>query len=337
MTTVKAFRYDGNSSNRAPVNLAFTATGVLITGDDLLLQFAYKDVMLQPKLAGVVTQLRFADGSQCDIENQPGLEAALDLIPGHAANRFIHKLENNLVYIVLAVVLSIAVLAGLIQYGVPVMAREVAFRMPPSIENDMGRESLRFFDHIMQPSMLGADRQSELRHKFQLLAEQVNVAVQDIQFRQGNEIGANAFALPSGIVIFTDEIVALSKDDRELIAVFAHELGHVKYRHTMRHVLQNSVTGLMIVLITGDIGTASSLAAALPTMLVQTKFSRDFETEADDFAITLLAQNGIPASYLGDILHRMADKAGENDVPGFLSTHPDTDMRVMKFNGVKHD
>jgi len=337
MITLKAYRYDGASSARTAVDLSFTQAGIQVRSDELLLQYPYKNVTLQPKLAGKFNQLRFADGSQCDIENQPGMDEALALIPGHAGNRFIHKLENNLLYVALAVVLSIAVLYGVIQYGVPVMAREVAQRIPPEIETGMGREALQLFDQIMQPSELNSARQTELRNKFQVLAEHAGVDTNDILFRKGDELGANAFALPSGIIVFTDEIVALAKDDRELLAVFAHELAHVKYRHTMQHVLQNSVTGLLVIVLTGDIGTASSLAAALPALLVQTKFSRDFEAEADDFAITLLKQHGITPTWLGDILARMEREMGSNTVPNFLSTHPATDDRIRKFNGVKHD
>lgn len=337
MITLKAYRYDGASSARAAVDLSFTQTGIQVRSDELLLQYPYADVMLQPKLAGKFSQLRFVDGSQCDIENQPGLDEALALIPGNAGNRFIHKLENNLLYVALAVVLSIAVLFGIIQYGVPVMAREVAQRMPPEIETGMGKEALQLFDQIMQPSELNSARQTELRNKFQVLAEHAGIETNDILFRKGDELGANAFALPSGIIVFTDEIVALAKDDRELLAVFAHELAHVKYRHTMQHVLQNSVTGLLVIVLTGDIGTASSLAAALPALLVQTKFSRDFEAEADDFAITLLKQHGIAPTWLGDILARMEKEMGSNAVPNFLSTHPATDDRIRKFNGMKHD
>ena len=105
----------------------------------------------------------------------------------------------------------------------------------------------------------------------------------------------------------------------------------------MRHVLQNSVTGLLVVILTGDVGTASSLAAALPALLVQTKFSRDFEVEADDFAIALLDEQGISPIYLGEILQRMEIEAGNGKFPGFMSTHPSTDTRINKFNGLKHD
>ncbi|MDQ1363421.1 MAG: hypothetical protein QG652_1282 [Pseudomonadota bacterium] len=337
MITIRAYRYDGASSARTPVELLFTPTGIRVSNHELLRHYDYTEVTLQPELAGKFSQLRFADGSQCDMENQPGLNLALQYIPGHGGHRFIHAIENNLLYVLLALLLSMAVLAGIIQYAVPVMAREVAQRIPAELETDMGREALELFDHIMQPSALDENRQTELRKKFMELAAHAGVVPENILFRRGNEIGANAFALPSGIIIFTDEIVDMAKDDRELLAVFAHELGHVKHRHTMQHVLQNSVVGLLVITLTGDIGTASSLAAALPTLLVQSRFSRDFEMQADDFALALLEQQNMEPVWLGTILQRMAQQTGDDVLPNFLSTHPATDERIRKFNNPEQD
>ena len=337
MMRLKARRYDGNSSARTAVDLFFTDDGIQVHGEGMLLEYPYAEVNLQPRLAGMPGQLCFADGSLCEVAKQDNLDVALNHIPGHAANRFIHALENNLKYILLAVIASAAVLFAIIQYAVPVMAREVAYRIPVDIESSMGKETLQILDHIMQPSELTFLRQVELREKFQQLAESENMDINNILFRKGDEMGANAFALPSGIIVFTDEIVALAKDDRELMAVFAHELAHVKYRHTMQYVLQNSVTGLLVILLTGDIGTASSLAAAIPTLLVQTKFSRDFESEADNFAIVLLKQQGISPVYLGDILERMRKLMGDGVMPGFMSTHPTTSDRIKKFQHAIND
>jgi Zn-dependent protease with chaperone function len=337
MIRLKAQRYDGTSSARTAVELTFTDNSIHVQAEGLSHDYPYADVSLQPRLAGMPAQLRFTDDSLCEVAKQENLDAALLYIPGHSGNRFIHALENNLKYIILTLIASAAVLFALIQYGVPVMAREVAHRIPIEVETDMGKESLRFLDHLMKPSELTTSRQAELREKFQQLADSSQVDTNNILFRKGDEIGANAFALPSGIIVFTDEIVAMAKDDRELIAVFAHELAHVKYRHTMQHVLQNSATGLLVILLTGDIGTASTLAAAIPTLLVQSKFSRNFEAEADDYAVQLLTQENISPVYLGDILQRMEEKAGDNVIPGFLLSHPSTPDRIKKFQHAVDD
>ena len=337
MIKLQATRYDGNSSARLAVDLYFSDSGIQVQGADLIYDYPYADVNLQPRLAGMPAQLRFSDGSQCEVAKQHNLEVALACFPGQNTSGFIHKLENYLPYILITAVVSIAVVVAIIQYAVPVMARTVAYRIPVAVETTMGNESLQLLDQFMPASKLSDARQSQLREQFQQLIKASGVDVKTIVFRQGDAIGANAFALPSGIIVFTDEIIALSKDDRELLAVFAHELAHVKYRHTMRQVLQNSVTGLLVIMLTGDVGSASSLAAALPTLLVQTKFSRDFETEADDYAIHLLQQQAISPAYLGDMLQRLEAKLSDGSMPGFISTHPATAERILKFQQQSHD
>jgi Zn-dependent protease with chaperone function len=46
--------------------------------------------------------------------------------------------------------------------------------------------------------------------------------------------------------VVTDGLVELARNNDEIAAVLAHEVGHVKLRHGLRHVLQNSVTVLIM-------------------------------------------------------------------------------------------
>jgi len=329
-----AYRCDGSSSARQPVRLRFVDDLIQIDTTEATLRYPLDEVELQPRLAGTLTQLRFPDGSQCDIEPHPRLDEALARLPGDGAQRFLYRLESSLPYIGFALIAAVAVLLFVIQYGVPAMARHIAHSLPVELEARMGTETLELFDRwFMGPSGLPSERQAELIAQFQTLAAGSDAPPVRVLFRSGEGIGPNAFALPSGIIVFTDELVAMAVDDREILGVFAHELGHVEHRHTLRHLLQNSATALLLVVLTGDVGSASSLAAALPTLLVQTKFSREFENESDDYAVALLRRNGIDPAHLGDILVRMTEEAGGDGVPDFLSTHPATEERVRKFAG----
>jgi Zn-dependent protease with chaperone function len=146
-------------------------------------------------------------------------------------------------------------------------------------------------------------------------------------------------ALPSGIVVITDGLVDLAKNDEELTAVLAHELGHVRGRHLLRHILQNSVAGLLMATVTGDITSVTSLSAALPTALIDARFSRDFEREADDAAVAYLKKEGIPTRRYIDILVRLQAQLnaknrgaveGEETFKNYLSTHPGTGERIRR-------
>lgn len=334
MIELPAYRCDGSSSAREPVRLRFIDDLIQIDGPEAALRYPLAEVELQPRLAGTLTQLRFPDGSQCDIEPHPRLDEALALLPGDGAQRLLHRLESSLPYIGLAVITAVMVMIVVIQYGIPLMARQIAHSLPVEIEARMGEEALELFDRwFVGPSTLPPERQAQLIARFRALAAHSDAPPVHVLFRSGEAIGPNAFALPSGIIVLTDELVAIAADDREILGVFAHELGHVEHRHTLRHLLQNSATALLLVVLTGDVGSASSLAATLPTLLVQSKFSRDFENESDDYAVELLRRNGIDPIHLGDILARMTEEAGGDGVPDFLSTHPATEERVRKFAG----
>ncbi len=65
-------------------------------------------------------------------------------------------------------------------------------------------------------------------------------------FRKGGPIGPSAFALPSGTVIMTDELVDLVDQKGELEALFAHKIAHVTNRHGLRSALQDSGVFLLI-------------------------------------------------------------------------------------------
>jgi Zn-dependent protease with chaperone function len=163
-----------------------------------------------------------------------------------------------------------------------------------------------------------------------------------LEFRHGGMIGANAFALPSGIIVMTDELVDISKSDDELVAVLAHEIGHVRGRHALRQMLQAAGVSSLAFALLGDVSSISGILSAAPALL-HAKYSRDFEREADVFAKQWLRENGIAESNFDAILCRISGshektkakakaKAGakDSDKKGFdyFSSHPSTTERA---------
>jgi Zn-dependent protease with chaperone function len=254
---------------------------------------------------------------------------------------FLHRWEGSVPRVAGALVLTVAVIVIFIRFGVPALARHVAEALPVSTEAVLGRESMAILDRMMfKPSRLPEQRRRELTVLFARITVQFPVAAGcRLEFRKSDAIGANAMALPSGIVVVTDGLVALAKSDQEIAGVLAHELGHVRGRHLMRHILQNSVAGLIMATITGDILSVTSLSATLPTALVDAKFSRDFEREADDAAIAYLKRERIPLRRYAEILARLQVEhnakskgaaPGETGFRDYLSTHPDTGERIRR-------
>jgi Zn-dependent protease with chaperone function len=126
----------------------------------------------------------------------------------------------------------------------------------------------------------------------------------------------------------TDELVELAENDRELEGVLLHEMGHVEERHGLRSIIQNAGVFLLISALVGDVASISSTAASLPTLLAQTGYSRQFEREADEFAVGHFVRRGWSAAPLRDILLRMSEGAPSFPGESILSTHPVMSERI---------
>ncbi len=333
MIKLEAIRYDGKTSAQQSVLLQLVDDIIYVTAPDLNQVYSAADTELTPHLGRLKTQLRFIDGSICEFERNPEIDHALEGFKQSKIEGAAFRLESRLRYIALAVLLTLVTVFALIQFGIPKAAEWIAYRIPIELEAELGEESLAFFSKYMcTESKLDLQRQDALRQQWLARMGYKTLAPAAIHFCNSAQIGPNAFALPGGHIIFTDQLINLAKDDRELLGVFAHELGHVRKRHALRHILQDSATALIMVLITGDIGTISSLSASIPTLLIQTKFSRRFESEADDFAMGFVERQQISAGYLADILQRMEEtiNSKESSPNSFISTHPLTVQRLKK-------
>jgi Zn-dependent protease with chaperone function len=237
----------------------------------------------------------------------------------------------------LAIGFAVLALLGIAscRYGVPVLAGAAAERVPDSVVDFVGEQVLRAFDSgSFEPSTLESSRQAALVRRFaQLrLPPGASAADYDIVFRQSASVGANAMALPSGTIVVTDDLVALSGHEDEIMAVLAHEAGHVTHRHGLRLMFQSSFASLWLTWMLGDV---SGLAASASSALLDAKYSRDFERDADAFAIALLDDNQIPRTHFVRMLERLersasADtgEAGSGTVMSYLSSHPVTRERI---------
>jgi predicted Zn-dependent protease len=135
--------------------------------------------------------------------------------------------------------------------------------------------------------------------------------------------------------VVTDRLVEIAKSDNELVGVMAHEIGHLTRRHALRHLLQNSATALLVAGLTGDLTSVTALSATLPAALINAKYSRDFEIEADDAAVAELKASGIPAQVYADILTRLQrdhqqGNSRQSSVGEYLQDHPLMEERVRR-------
>jgi len=224
--------------------------------------------------------------------------------------------------------------------GLPLAARGVLALIPAELEARIGRATLEGMDgEQLAPSTLPPERRRQLEARVAAAVQHSGAPLTyDLQWRRsrdGQHPGPNAFALPGGTVVVTDELVQLLDGaDDALLGVIGHELGHVRERHGMRLVTQTGLVTLAVGALIGDYG---SVLAGAPVLLAQGAYSRDFEREADDAAIALLRANGISPLALVMLFERLAarpgqaDRAGAPDAWGIaFASHPPDAERVAR-------
>ena len=136
----------------------------------------------------------------------------------------------------------------------------------------------------------------------------------------------NAFALPGGHSYYFSALLDVTETPDEFAGVMAHELGHVVHRHGMEGLIASSATGLLVGFVLGDM-TNISVAGAVGATLIDSRFSRDAEREADRFAAMTAARLGFDPSALATLLERVAGDSEMSQALAFLSTHPLTAER----------
>jgi len=331
MTPVRARYYDGKTSNYREVLIYADLPGRLrVVGEGIDFSRRLADVALSARVGNSRRHIRFPDGSQCETDDNDGVDRILAAMKLGAPGRLLHLLESRTGYIVAALALTaVALWAGTV-YGIPALAKQVAFNLPTSVDKAIGRNALEGLDHmLLQPSTLPPARQQAVRDLFAKMISGIDGAGEyRIELRSSSRLGANALALPSGVVVVTDGLVGLAHSDDELTAVFAHEIGHLLHRHSLRRLLQDSGTVVVVAAVTGDLTSVASLGA-LPVAFLEAHYSRDFEREADDFALQYMRNHGLPPEAFAAILLRMQQGRPEG-IP-YLSTHPTTSERVERF------
>jgi Zn-dependent protease with chaperone function len=328
--------FDGKTSAARAVDVSLFDDGrVRLRAEQFETEAWLSDIKVSERIGNTQRRLLFPDGAVCELNDNDAVDRWLTTLGAHSSEHRVFQLERRWPYAIAALLLTLIGSLAFIRYGIPALAGRIAQTLPVQIDNAIGEGGLDALDEaFFAPSKLPPAKQAELQAQFTAITRELPDAQRyRLEFRTGGFVGANAFALPSGIVVMTDELVALSKHPHELTAVLAHEVGHVVHRHSLRMLLQSTGTAALMFALLGDVGSASTLAASIPTVLVHAKHSRDFEREADDYSYTWLAQHRIGREHFGAILKRLETKesgGSDSKAMSYFSSHPQTEERINR-------
>jgi Zn-dependent protease with chaperone function len=325
--------FDGKTSAAQAVEVSLFVDGaVQIRGASTTYDSSLLHAEVSERIGNTQRRIKFDDGAVVELSDNDTVDQWLAKLNAHSQQHFVSTLESRWPFAIVALVLIAASSFLFIHFGVPAIAKHIAYNMPLRVDEALGEGGLDAMDKtFFAPSELTEERKQEIEKRFDAMTSELGDAHDyRLEFRKGGRIGPNAFALPSGIVVITDELIKLAQNDEEIVAVLAHEVGHVVHRHSLRMLLQNSGTAALMFGLLGDVGSVSALAASVPTMMVHMKHSRDFEREADDYSRAWLRRHGIPTSRFGDLLKRIEQQQGSkpSQALSYFSSHPDTKERA---------
>ena len=148
-------------------------------------------------------------------------------------------------------------------WGVPALSGPLARATPVGFEQRMGQN----FDNqmgLLFSRCEGSEGQYLLADLGQRIAAETDTPF-DVRVRAVHAPMINAFALPGGPVLVTDDLIREARTPDELSAVIAHEVSHIEKRHVMQAVWRSLGIGLLLDAVVGG-GSGAGRTLAGPSL-----------------------------------------------------------------------
>ena len=146
----------------------------------------------------------------------------------------------------------------------------------------------------------------------------------------------NAFALPGGKVFLTAGLMRRMTNEWQLAAVLGHETGHVAARHNVKG-MQRQMGVAVLAEIAGhiagaDAGTAAGMATKIVGAMVNLKYSRDDEYQADELGTRYMTRAGYNPWGMVELLTVLLNlhDAEPSRLEEMFQTHPLSTKRIAQ-------
>jgi putative metalloprotease len=147
----------------------------------------------------------------------------------------------------------------------------------------------------------------------------------------------NAFAMADGTIRIYSGLMDIL-DDRELIFVVGHEMGHVAAEHIRKKIMLAYAGRAVRQAIASQRNKAGQIArssiGALAEKLINAQFSQQEEREADDYGVLYLIRRGYDDQPAISALTKLATVGNRHT---FLSSHPAPESRAERIRPDSYD
>ncbi len=331
MITLKGQYYSGRWPLGTPATMNVAKREVSLTAGRISGRYSIGSLKVSPRIGRADRFIALPNGGQFMCADH----VILNSLPAESPSEgFVAWLEVRWGVALAGVAIIVCMVVAGYFYGLPAAAERIAARIPIETEQALGREALAWLDkqEWFGPTNLALNKQKKILRGFDRLRSDLPLKkYYHLEFRNSSFIGPNAFALPGVTIVITDDMVKLARSQEEVLTVLAHEIGHVELRHTLRSVLQNSAVAVLAATVTSDAASLSVAVAGLPAMAAQTKYSREFEAAADDYAFRLLKQKGYSPAAFATLMERLSKNHEKVErMFAYVSTHPVTAERIER-------
>ena len=339
--SIAARYYDGTVAEVWLVGLDYETLGDVGTlvirnrqTQDVMARWAASDLFA---VHGLKDELRLgasagASGARLVVTGAQDIGRILATIPALQEKRRAEAGQQVRIAVTATVALAAVIVAYL--FGVPLLANRIVGVIPSAWEKGLGDTAAGQMEaslaeggefSICDPNPDSLANRAIAR--FGAAALEGSGSPFDLDIKVVKSDIPNAFALPGGKVYFFSALLDRAEAQDEFAGVLAHEVGHVAYHHGMEQLISTAGTGALIGFILGDM-TGFSIAAGLGATIIDARFSRDAEVQADRFAAAVAQRMGFRADGVAHLLNRVGEDDDFTRALALLSTHPLTEDRL---------
>jgi beta-barrel assembly-enhancing protease len=153
----------------------------------------------------------------------------------------------------------------------------------------------------------------------------------------------NAFALPGGQVFITEGLLRRLKTEDQIAGVLGHETGHVVHRHSAEQMAKGQLGALLSAAagVAVDDGSGrgrnAQIVAATVNQMIQLRYSRQDESEADRYGVDAIAEAGYDPRAMLEVLEILKQASSGPRPPEWLSSHPLPETRIAELQAYLKD
>lgn len=335
MSEFDALLYDGQTAGQMEFTVAATPAGLELRrravvengGEPAAVLWSWAEVRQRPPEfpTDPLTFERAATGESLVVNDQRFLAEVRRAAPPDEAVLDARTTGHRLGRLALIAAVSLPfVLYGFWRF-IPWFGEQMARVVPVSVEDRMGSS---IADYLSRRRDVCQDRLPV--DTVQSIADRLHSAggasPYTIRVRVLRNSDVNAFAAPGGHVVVFRGLLTLTSNESELAGVLAHEIMHVRRRHTTKAIFRQMGIWAGLAVLTGDVSGSVATIAGTAGIL---QFMREHETEADLAGLELMRAAGYDVAAMGVMFRKLQTVMGDAPkVFSYISTHPDTAERI---------